>query len=131
MVLAASDYPLLDVFWTTLLVFGWGLWFWLLFRVYSDLFRRRDLGGGAKTAWVVSALLLPYVGVLAYLITQGRSMTERAEEEAARQRAETDAYIRSVSAEANAAQLAKARELLASGAITSGEFERMVPKARA
>src|SRR5436190_12067828 len=74
MVLAQVDYPLLNLFWTTLMVFAWILWFWLLFRVYADLFRRRDIGGGAKTGWVVFTLLLPMIGVFTYLITQGRSM---------------------------------------------------------
>jgi Phospholipase_D-nuclease N-terminal len=129
MLLAASDYPLLDVFWTTLLIFGWVLWFWLLFRVYTDLFRRRDIGGGAKTGWVVFTLLLPFLGVFVYLITQGRSMAERAQHEYEQQRAATDAYVRSVAVDADATQMAKARDLLDSGAITNDEFDRIVAKA--
>src|SRR4051812_10099907 len=126
MVLAAVDYPLLDLFWTTLMVFGWVLWFWLLFRVYSDLFRRQDIGGGAKTGWVVLTLLLPFIGVFAYLITQGRGMAERVQRDAEQQRAASDASIRSVVAESDGAQLAKARGLLESGAITTDEFDRLV-----
>jgi Phospholipase_D-nuclease N-terminal len=120
---------LLNLFWTTFMVFAWILWFWLLFRVYSDLFRRHDIGGSAKTGWVVLTLLLPFIGVFIYLITQGRSMTERTEREYAEQRAATGAYIRSVAADADAAQLAKAPNLLESGAITTDEFDRMVQKA--
>jgi Phospholipase_D-nuclease N-terminal len=129
MVLAQVDYPLLNLFWTTLIVFAWILWFWLLFRVYADLFRRRDIGGGAKTGWVVFTLLLPMIGVFTYLITQGRSMAERTEREIGQQRAATEAYIQSVAGDADAAQMAKARDLLESGAITTDEFDRMVERA--
>jgi hypothetical protein len=120
--------PLLDLFWTMFLFFCWILWFWLLFRVYADLFSRRDIGGWAKTGWVLFTILMPFLGVFVYLITQGRSMAERAELAVERQRAATDAYIRSVAADANSVQSAKARDLLDSGAITRDEFDRMVPK---
>jgi len=119
--------PLLDLFWTTLVIFCWVLWFMLLFRVYGDLFSRPDMSGWAKTAWVVFTLFLPFLGVFVYLISQGRSMAERSARAAERQRAATDAYIRSVAADAEEEQLAKARSLLQSGAITSEEFQRMVP----
>ena len=127
MVLAASDYPLLDLFWTTLIFFSWVLWFWLLFRVYADLFGRRDIGGWAKTGWVVFTLFLPFIGVFVYLISQGRSMGERSARAVEQQRAATDAYIRSVAADAEAQQREKAEDLLRSGAITADEFRRMVP----
>jgi hypothetical protein len=120
--------PLLDLFWTMFLFFCWILWFWLLFRVYADLFSRRDIGGWAKTGWVLFTILLPFLGVFVYLITQGRSMAERTELAVERQRATTDAYIRSVAADANSVQSAKARDLLDSGAITPDEYDRMVPK---
>jgi hypothetical protein len=119
--------PLLDLFWTMLVFFFWVLWFWLLFRVYGDLFARQDIGGWAKTGWVVFTLLVPFLGVFVYLISQGRSMAERAAREVERQRAGTDAYIRSVAADAQAEQLVKARDLVQSGAITPEEFQRMVP----
>jgi len=130
MLLAASDYPLLNLFWTTFIIFGWVLWFWLLIRVYGDVFSRRDIGGWAKTGWVVLTFALPLVGVLIYLISQSRSMQERAVSAAEEQRAATDAYIRSVAADADATQRNKARDLLQSGAITSGEFDRMVGNSR-
>jgi hypothetical protein len=122
--------PLLDVFWTTLMVFCWVAWFMLLFRVYGDLFSRDDIGGAAKTGWVVVTLLLPFLGVFVYLITQGRSMAERAERAVERQRAATDDYIRTVAADAEAERLGKARSLVQSGAITPEELERLVPEAR-
>jgi hypothetical protein len=119
--------PLLDVFWTTLIIFCWVLWFMLLFRVYGDLFTRHDIGGWAKAGWIVLTLVLPFLGVFLYLISQGRSMGERAAQAVVRQRAASDAYIRSVAADAEAEQLAKARGLLQSGAITPEEYQRMVP----
>ena len=120
--------PLLDLFWTMFIFFCWILWFWLLFRVYADLFSRRDIGGWAKTGWVLFTLVLPFLGVFVYLVTQGRSMAERAERAVERQQAAADAYIRSVAADAGSVQSAKARDLLDSGAVTRDEYERMVPK---
>ena len=127
--LVAEEYgwPLLNLFWTTLIIFGWVLWFMLLFRVYGDLFARDDIGGWGKTGWVVLTFVLPFLGVFIYLITQGRAMADRAIQAADRQRAATDAYIRSVATDAETEQSAKARSLLASGAITVEEFERMTP----
>jgi hypothetical protein len=130
MLLAASNYPLLDLFWTTFVIFGWILWFWLLIRVFGDVFSRQDIGGGAKTGWVIFTLFLPFIGVLVYLISQGRSMQERAERAVQDQRAATDAYIRSVASDAESTQMSKARDLLQSGAITTDEFDRMVGNVR-
>jgi|SRR3954447_22386362 len=121
--------PLLDLFWTTLLIFGWVLWFMLLFRVYGDLFSRGDIGGWAKTGWVLFTLFLPFLGVFVYLIAQGRGMGERALHRMEEQRAASDAYIRSVAAQTEDEQQAKARELLRSGAITPDEYQRLVPAA--
>jgi hypothetical protein len=129
MIVAQADYPLLNVFWTTLVVFGWILWIWLLIRVYGDIFKRRDIGGGAKTAWVVGTILLPLVGCFVYLITQGRSMTERAEQEAVQRRQSFDNYVRSVAGSSDGQdELAKAKGLLDSGVITEQEFEHMTAK---
>jgi len=125
MITAEVDYPLLNLFWTTFLIFAWVLWIWLLIRVYGDIFGRHDIGGGAKTGWVVLTLFLPLVGCLIYLITQGRSMTDRAEREAEQQRASFEEYVKSVAAESAGDPNAKARALLADGAITEQEYARM------
>jgi hypothetical protein len=121
--------PLFDVFWTALMIFCWVAWFMLLFRVFGDLFSRKDIGGGAKTGWVVVTLFLPFVGVFAYLITQGNSMAERAERAVEQQRAATDDYIRRVAADAERERQGKALGLLKSGAITPEELERLAPQA--
>ena len=69
-VLLGADYPLLDVFWTMLIFFVWIAWFMLLFRIIADIFRRRDIGGGAKTGWMIFVILLPFLGVFIYLISR-------------------------------------------------------------
>ena len=124
------NYPLLDVMWSMLVFFSWILWIWLLISVYSDVFRRPDLGGGAKTAWVVVTLLLPFIGVFAYLITQGRGMGERRVADMDAQRAALDDHIRTVAASsANGAdELAKAQALLDDGTITGEEYATMKRK---
>jgi hypothetical protein len=103
--------------------------------VYTDMFRRKDIGGGAKTLWVIFTLLVPFIGVLTYLITQGRSMGERREQEAERQRSAMDEYVRSVAATSTngsgsngADQIVKAKSLLDSGAITADEYDAMKRK---
>jgi type IV secretory pathway TrbL component len=86
MVLAA-DYPLLDVFWSMLIFFVWISWFMMLFHVIGDVFRRRDASGGKKTAWLIFLVFVPFIGVFAYLISNGDGMAQRnAEMVAAAQR---------------------------------------------
>ena len=86
----AADYPFLDLMWTMVVFFLWILWFWLLFSVFADIFRRHDIGGGAKTLWIIFAILLPFLGVFVYLITQNVGMTERNLERARAQRDQFD-----------------------------------------
>ena len=73
----AADYPFLDVFWTMLIFFVWVAWFMLLFRVFGDVFRRHDIGGGAKVLWIVFVILVPFLGVFIYVIAENKGMTER------------------------------------------------------
>ena len=76
MVLAA-DYPFLDVFWTMILFFSWVVWIWMMILILSDIFRRHDISGWAKAAWIVFMIILPFIGVLVYLIAHGKGMAER------------------------------------------------------
>jgi hypothetical protein len=92
------NYPLLNVIWSMTVFFCWILWIWLLIVVYTDVFRRQDIGGWAKTGWVVFTLFLPFLGVFTYLVTQGRGMGERSAERARTQQAAMDEYVRSVAA---------------------------------
>jgi len=131
MILAASGYPFLDLMWTLLVFFGWVIWFWLLIVIFGDLFHRSDVSGWGKAGWTVLLILLPFIGVLIYLIAQGRDIGERrrAKQEAAN--TQFDDYVRSVStAERGAAdQISAAKRLLDSGAIDNDEFQQLKRKA--
>ena len=128
----AADYPFLDLMWTMVVFFLWILWFWLLFTIFADIFRRRDIGGGAKTLWIIFAILLPFLGVFVYLITQNVGMTERNLERARAQRDQFDAYVRETAGSGGAAaEIDKAKQLLDSGAITQAEFEAIKQRALA
>jgi hypothetical protein len=124
------DYPLLDIIWSMVVFFSWILWIWLLIAVYTDMFRRPDIGAWAKAGWVVLTLLLPFIGVFAYLITQGRQMGERRAEQVEAQRAAMDDHIRSVTASGTSSvdELAKAKDLLDRGVIDREEFATMKRK---
>jgi Short C-terminal domain/Phospholipase_D-nuclease N-terminal len=130
-VVFAADYPFMDVFWTMLIFFFWVIWIWILVTVLIDLFRRHDLSGWGKAAWALFVIVLPYLGVFAYLITQGKSMAERRSEEIRASRAAFDDHVRSVGATDPSDQIAKAKELLDSGAIDQAEFEQLKRKALA
>ena len=127
----AADYPFMDVFWTMLIFFFWVIWIWILVTVLIDLFRRHDISGWGKAAWALFVIVLPYLGVFIYLITQGKSMAERRAEEIRASRAAFDDHVRSVAASDPSDQIAKAKELLDSGAIDQAEFEQLKRKALA
>ena len=128
----AADYPFLDLFWTMLIFFLWIMWIWLLFTVFADIFRRRDISGVAKTAWIIFAILLPFLGVFVYLITQNVGMTERQLQRARNEREQFDEYVRETAGGGGAAaEIDKAKQLLDSGAITQAEFEALKQKALA
>jgi len=94
--LIAADYPFMDVFWSMLVFFLWVAWLLLLFRIFGDVFRRRDISGWGKAAWSVFVIFLPFLGVLVYLIAEGKNMARRDIEHTAAARAEFDDYVRSV-----------------------------------
>ena len=126
----ASDYPFLDVLWTMAIFFLWVLWFSLLFNVFADVFRRNDLSGWGKTGWLVFAIVLPFLGVFIYLITQGAGMTERNLERERGQRAQLDEYVRDTAVGGGAAaEIERAKKLLDGGAITQAEFDAIKQKA--
>ena len=126
----AADYPFLDVFWTLLVFFAWVIWFWILITVLADVFRRHDIGGGAKVMWTIFVIFLPLLGVLVYLGSQGKHMAERNVHEAQAAQAGMDDYIRNV-AGGTAAEIDKAKQLLDSGAINQEEYEAIKRKALA
>jgi hypothetical protein len=126
--LVAADYPFLDILWTMIIFFAWVAWFWIVITVFSDLFRRHDIGGWGKAAWVVFVIALPFLGVLVYLIAQHDGMRDRSVKQVEAQQAAFDQYVREA-AGGSAAEIAKAKELLDKGAITQAEFEGIKAKA--
>ena len=127
----ASNYPFLDVVWTMLIFFLWVVWFWLLFTVFAGVFRRTDLSGWGKTGWIVFTIVLPFLGVFVYLITQGSGMTERNLQRTQAARADFDEYVRDTAGGGAAAEIERAKKLLDSGAITQAEFDSIKQKALA
>jgi len=109
-------------------------WFMCLFWVLGDIFRSRDIGGGAKTMWILFVILIPWLGILVYLIARGKGMHERQlEQMQAVQKAQTE-YIKSVAASSSsgaADQITTAKGLLDSGTITKAEFDQIKAKALA
>ena len=121
-----------DVMWTMLVFFVWILFFWLLFGVFGDLFSRHDLSGWAKAGWTIFVIILPFLGIFVYLISQGKSMGERAQQRAQSQQSQMDDYVRSVAASGSPTEeIAKGKQLLESGAITQAEFDQLKAKALA
>ena len=129
----AADYPFLDMIWTMAILFLWILWIWLLFSVFADIFRRHDLSGWGKTAWILFVILLPFLGVFVYLITQNVGMTERKLQRSRAERDRFDDYVRATAGTGGsaAAEIDSAKRLLDSGAITQDEFDALKRRALA
>jgi hypothetical protein len=131
-VIIAADYPFLNILWSMIVFFGWVIWIWLLITILSDVFSRRDLSGWGKAGWAVFTIILPFLGVLTYLILHHEDMAERRAEGIKGQQEQFDSYVRSVSASAGpAGEIDKAKQLLDSGAITPDEFAALKAKALA
>jgi uncharacterized membrane protein YcjF (UPF0283 family) len=126
--LVAADYPFLDVFWSIVIFFAWLAWIWIAITCFIDIFRRHDIGGWHKAVWVVFIIVVPFLGVLVYLIAQHDGMRERTLEQANAQQAAMDQYVRDT-AGGSASEIAKAKELLDSGAINQQEFDAIKAKA--
>jgi hypothetical protein len=129
--LIASSYPFLGIFETIIVIALWVIWFWILITVFSDLFRRRDIGGGAKVLWMIFVIIVPYLGVFIYLLIEHNGMAERNESAIRQQQQQMDDYVKSVASKGSdpAEQIAKAKQLLDSGAISQAEFDTLKAKA--
>ncbi|MEU2392961.1 SHOCT domain-containing protein [Streptomyces sp. NPDC007369] len=127
-----DDYPLLNLFWTMLLIFLWVLWFFLLFKIITDIFRSQDMGGWGKAGWTIFVVILPFIGILVYLIARGKSMAERDLESARQADAAFKAYVRDAAATSgtggSASELAALADLKERGAITEAEFQQAKQK---
>jgi Short C-terminal domain/Phospholipase_D-nuclease N-terminal len=129
-----TNHPLIEVLWSFFIIFIWVAWFWLLISIGVDIFRRHDISGGAKALWLIFIIILPFLGVLIYLVTQSQSMAERSAEQTSRQRHAMDDYIRTTAAGGGggaATEIEKAKALLDNGAITQAEFDSIKAKALA
>jgi hypothetical protein len=128
----AADYPFLNIFWTMILFFTWVIWIWMMVVILTDIFRRRDISGWVKAAWVVFLIVLPFLGALVYLIAQHDEMAERSAKSAQGQRQEFDEYVKKVAADGDpASQIEKAKQLRDNGTIDQAEFETLKAKALA
>jgi hypothetical protein len=117
----AYDYPLLGLFWSMMIFFLWVAWIILLFRVFGDIFRSKEMGGWAKAFWSIFVILLPFLGVFIYVIVNGRAMGDL--EIAQAREAEFQTYVRQTAGSAGTAdELTKLAALRDSGALTDAEF---------
>jgi hypothetical protein len=130
--LLANSYPFLEVFWTMLIFFAFFVWIWLLFTIFADLFRRTDISGWAKVAWIIFIIVLPYLGVFVYLIAEHAGMTERTIQQQEAAKSQMDQYVKSVAGEGDPTeQIVKAKALRDEGTISQAEFDQIKQKALA
>jgi hypothetical protein len=129
-VILAADYPFLNILWTMIIFFAWVIWIWIAITVLVDVFRRHDIGGVSKAGWVILVIVVPFLGVLIYLLANHEGMAQRNVKQAEAQKAQFDDYVRQT-AGGSAAEIAKAKELLDSGAISQAEFDQIKQKALA
>jgi len=126
----ATDYPFLNILWTMIIFFAWVIFIWVAITVLIDVFRRHDVGGWTKAAWVILVIVLPFLGVLLYLLVNHEGMAKRSAKQAEAQKAQFDEYVRDA-AGGSASEIAKAKELLDSGAISQEEYDQIKRKALA
>lgn len=111
----------MNLLWDMMVIFLFVIWFWILIRVLGDLFRRSDISGLGKVAWVIFLVVLPYIGIFAYLMTQGWQMEERDAQQAEVARGE----LRKLVGFSVADEIRKLDELKASGAVTEEEYQTL------
>jgi uncharacterized membrane protein YcjF (UPF0283 family) len=130
MFITAASYPFLKVLWDILIIFAWILFIWIAIVVFTDIFRRRDISGWGKAAWVILIVILPWIGVLIYLIANHDGMAERSERQTQAAQASFDQYVREAAGKGGpASEIDTAKKLLDSGTINQAEFDAI--KARA
>jgi hypothetical protein len=128
----ASDYPFMDVVWSTLIFVALIMWFWLVIMIFVDIFRRHDMGGFAKAIWIIFIIFIPLLGALVYLIAYHDGIAQRSAREQADAQKAFDAHVRDVAGSGGAAaEIERAKGLLDSGAITQAEFDQIKSRALA
>jgi Short C-terminal domain/Phospholipase_D-nuclease N-terminal len=128
--LPVADYTFWDALWTIIVFFLWILWFFLLFKIIVDIFRRHDVGGGKKVVWLIFILFVPFLGAFAYIVANGDGIAQRDAERAQAAQSQFNDYVQTV-AGGPAQEIDKAKQLLDSGAITQAEFDAIKAKALA
>jgi hypothetical protein len=128
--MVAAEFGTGQVLWSMVWFFLFFIWIWLLVAVFADIFRSRDLSGWGKAAWSILVIVLPYLGVFAYLIARGNKMSEHAMDESRAREEMFRGYVQDVVATTptDVDQLAKLASLRAEGVIDDSEFERMKAK---
>ena len=128
----AAQFGTGQVFLSMLEFFFFIIWLWLLIVVFADIFRSRDLSGWAKALWTIFVIILPYIGVLIYLIARGRKMHEHAEQDAQAQDTAMRRYVQSVSSSDGggaASEIGRLADLRDKGVISEEEFQQGKAKA--
>lgn len=128
--MVAYDYPILGMFWTLLWFFLWVAWLIILFKVIFDIFRSKDLGGWGKALWVLFVIIIPWLGVLVYLIARGHSMTDRDLEAAQQQQDAFKQYVQQTAGTSASVgdELSKLAALRDSGVLSDAEFAQQKAK---
>lgn len=130
MVISATSYPFLNLLWDILIFFAWVIFIWIAITVLIDVFRRHDISGWSKALWVVFVVIIPWIGVLVYLIVNHAGMAERRARETQAANAQFDQYIRRTAGTGGpASEIEKAKQLLDNGTITQEEFQTIKAKA--
>jgi Short C-terminal domain/Phospholipase_D-nuclease N-terminal len=128
-IMLAYDYPILGLFWTMLMVFIWVAWIFLLIRVFADLFRNHDMNGWVKGLWAIFVIIVPFLGVLIYLIVYGHGIAERDMQQAQAQQDAFQQYVRQTAGTGGSAdEIAKLADLKSKGVLTDAEFEQQKAK---
>jgi putative oligomerization/nucleic acid binding protein len=128
----AASYPFLNVLWDILIFFAWVIFIWIAITVLIDVFRRHDISGWGKAGWVVFVVILPWIGVLVYLIVNHTGMAERKAQDTQAAQAQFDQYVRQAAGNGGpASEIAKAKQLLDAGTITQAEYDAIKAKALA
>lgn len=130
----AYDYPVLGAFWTVMWIFLWVMWLILLFRIIVDIFRDHGMNGWVKAAWLLFVLIIPFLGVLVYVIARGKDMGRREIKHAQEQQQALNAYIREAagtsgtSGKSTTDELARLSDLKAKGDLSEAEFQQAKSK---
>jgi hypothetical protein len=124
----AYYYPQQSLFWTMLEFFLFVIWIWILIAIFSDIFRSHDMSGWVKALWVIFVIVLPFLGILIYLIARGGKMQEHAVKDATEQQQAFDSHVREAAGTSTADDLAKLADLKDKGVLTDAEFQAQKAK---